>query len=79
MVNLDWRSRNCSTLLSEAMIIPSPAVSVGTSASQIIREWREQFHAARVGESLDPFNPGVASARKLAPQQALSLAYRLRC
>ncbi len=33
--------------------------SVGTSLSQTIVERREQFHNARVGEFLDPFNPAV--------------------
>src|SRR5262249_45672139 len=35
--------------------------SVGTSMSQTIQERREQFHLARVGEFLDPFNPSVHS------------------
>jgi DHA2 family multidrug resistance protein len=35
--------------------------SVGTSLSQTIQERREQFHLARVGEFLDPFNPSVHS------------------
>jgi DHA2 family multidrug resistance protein len=33
--------------------------SVGTSLSQTIVTRREQFHTARVGEFLDPFNPAV--------------------
>ena len=35
--------------------------SVGTSMAQTIQERREQFHLARVGEFLDPFNPSVHS------------------
>jgi DHA2 family multidrug resistance protein len=35
--------------------------SVGTSMAQTIQERREQFHLARVGEFLDPFNPSVYS------------------
>jgi DHA2 family multidrug resistance protein len=35
--------------------------SVGTSLSQTIQERREQFHLARAGEFLDPFNPSVNS------------------
>jgi DHA2 family multidrug resistance protein len=35
--------------------------SVGTSMSQTLQERREQFHAARVNEFLDPFNPAVNS------------------
>jgi MFS transporter, DHA2 family, multidrug resistance protein len=35
--------------------------SVGTSMAQTIQERREQFHLARVGETLDPFNPQVTS------------------
>jgi DHA2 family multidrug resistance protein len=35
--------------------------SVGTSMSQTIQERREQFHLARLGEFLDPFNPSVHS------------------
>jgi DHA2 family multidrug resistance protein len=35
--------------------------SVGTSMAQTIQERREQFHLARVGEFLDPFNPAVNS------------------
>ncbi len=33
--------------------------SVGTSLAQTIHERRDQFHALRLGESLDPFNPAV--------------------
>jgi MFS transporter, DHA2 family, multidrug resistance protein len=33
--------------------------SVGTSVAQTVVERREQFHNARVGEFLDPFNPVV--------------------
>ena len=33
--------------------------SVGTSVAQTLVERREQFHNARVGEFLDPFNPAV--------------------
>jgi DHA2 family multidrug resistance protein len=35
--------------------------SVGTSVAQTIQERREQFHLARLGEYLDPFNPAVYS------------------
>jgi DHA2 family multidrug resistance protein len=35
--------------------------SVGTSLSQTLEQRREQFHTARVGEFLDPFNPNVTS------------------
>lgn len=35
--------------------------SVGTSVAQTIHERRDQFHALRVGENLDPFNPEVTS------------------
>jgi len=35
--------------------------SFGTSMSQTIHERRLQFHVARLGESLDPFNPHVNS------------------
>ena len=35
--------------------------SVGTSVAQTIVERREQFHNARVGEFLDPFNPTLQS------------------
>jgi DHA2 family multidrug resistance protein len=35
--------------------------SFGTSMSQTIQERRLQFHAARVGEFLDPFNPHVTT------------------
>jgi DHA2 family multidrug resistance protein len=48
--------------------------SVGTSQAQTIQERREQFHLARVGEFLDPFNPSVHSffgeARALFYQQS---------
>jgi DHA2 family multidrug resistance protein len=33
--------------------------SVGTSMAQTLQQRREQFHTARVGEFLDPFNPAV--------------------
>jgi DHA2 family multidrug resistance protein len=33
--------------------------SVGTSMAQTIHERRDQFHALRLGESLDPFSPNV--------------------
>ena len=36
--------------------------SVGTSIAQTIQERREQFHLARLGEHLDPFNPGWNAA-----------------
>ncbi len=35
--------------------------SVGTSVAQTIQERREQFHALRLGENLDPLNPAVTS------------------
>lgn len=35
--------------------------SVGTSLGQTITERREQFHALRLNESLDPLNPAVTS------------------
>ncbi|HEY4311814.1 MAG TPA: DHA2 family efflux MFS transporter permease subunit [Pirellulales bacterium] len=35
--------------------------SVGTSMAQTIHERRDQFHALRLGESLDPFSPNVNS------------------
>jgi DHA2 family multidrug resistance protein len=35
--------------------------SVGTSLAQTFQERRVQFHTLRLGESLDPFNPAVAS------------------
>ncbi|WP_210208917.1 DHA2 family efflux MFS transporter permease subunit [Roseiarcus fermentans] len=35
--------------------------SVGTSLAQTFQERRDQFHALRLGESLDPFNPAVAA------------------
>jgi len=35
--------------------------SVGTSLAQTMQERRDQFHTLRLGESLDAFNPAVAS------------------
>ena len=35
--------------------------SFGTSMAQTLQERREQFHTLRLGESLDPFDPGVNS------------------
>ena len=35
--------------------------SVGTSLAQTFHERRDQFHTLRLGESLDPFNPAMAS------------------
>jgi len=35
--------------------------SVGTSMAQTLQERRDQFHALRLGEHLDPFNPAVQS------------------
>jgi DHA2 family multidrug resistance protein len=35
--------------------------SVGTSMAQTMQERRDQFHALRLGESLDSFNAGVVS------------------
>ena len=40
--------------------------SVGVSLSQTFQERRDQFHTLRLGESLDPFNPAVASFLKQA-------------
>jgi DHA2 family multidrug resistance protein len=40
--------------------------SVGTSLAQTFQERRDQFHTLRLGESLDPFNPTVASFLKQA-------------
>jgi DHA2 family multidrug resistance protein len=40
--------------------------SVGTSMAQTLEQRREQFHAARVGEYLDPLNPEVSSFLKQA-------------
>jgi DHA2 family multidrug resistance protein len=36
--------------------------SVGTSIAQTLQQRREQFHLARLGESLTPFNPAVNAA-----------------
>jgi DHA2 family multidrug resistance protein len=36
--------------------------SVGTSIAQTIQERRDQFHLERLGERLDPFNPGWNNA-----------------
>src|SRR5262245_7380728 len=36
--------------------------SVGTSLAQTIQERRDQFHLERLGEHLDPFNPGWNNA-----------------
>ena len=35
--------------------------SFGTSMVQTLQERRDQFHTARIGESLDPFNPAASS------------------
>jgi DHA2 family multidrug resistance protein len=35
--------------------------SVGVSMAQTLQERRDQFHAMRLGEYLDPFNPAVSS------------------
>src|SRR5271165_4557553 len=45
--------------------------SVGVSLSQTFEERHDQFHTLRLGESLDPFNPAVASF--LAKAQAFFL------
>jgi DHA2 family multidrug resistance protein len=45
--------------------------SVGTSVAQTLLERREQFHALRLGEHLDPLNPNVAQF--LGQGQALYL------
>ena len=42
-----------------ASLLRNEGGSVGTSMAQTIQERREQFHLARVGEWLDPFNPHV--------------------
>ncbi|MBV8136004.1 MAG: DHA2 family efflux MFS transporter permease subunit [Deltaproteobacteria bacterium] len=47
--------------------------SVGTSVAQIIQERREQFHALRLNENLDPLNPPVNSL--LTQSQALLLQH----
>jgi DHA2 family multidrug resistance protein len=44
-----------------ASLLRNEGGSVGTSMSQTIQERREQFHLARLGESLNPFNPAVNS------------------
>ena len=36
--------------------------SVGTSVAKTLLQRREQFHALRLGEQLDPFNPNAAEA-----------------
>ncbi len=43
-------------------LIRNEGGSVGTSVAQTIHERRDQFHSLRLGESLDPFNPAVASS-----------------
>jgi len=45
--------------------------SVGTSLSQTFQERRDQFHTLRLGESLDPFNPAVASFLEQAQARLL--------
>ena len=47
--------------------------SVGTSVAQIIQERREQFHALRLNENLDPLNPPVSNL--LTQSQALFLRH----
>ncbi len=47
--------------------------SVGTSLGQTLQERREQFHALRLGEFLDPLNPAVTSFLT----QAQDYLYRL--
>src|SRR5205807_4313444 len=42
-----------------ASLLRNEGGSVGTSMAQTIQERREQFHALRVNEFLDPFNPAV--------------------
>ena len=42
--------------------------SVGTSLAQTIQERREQFHALRLNERLDPFNPLLGTARQRGQQ-----------
>ncbi len=41
-------------------LIRNEGGSIGTSMAQTIHERRDQFHALRLGESLDPLNPSVA-------------------
>lgn len=47
--------------------------SVGTSVAQIIQERREQFHALRLNENLDPLNPSVSNL--LTQSQTLFLQH----
>ncbi len=42
-----------------ASLLRNEGGSVGTSLAQTIHERRDQFHALRLGESLDPLNPNV--------------------
>ena len=44
-----------------ASLLRNEGGSVGVSLSQTFQERRDQFHVLRLGESLDPFNPAVAS------------------
>jgi DHA2 family multidrug resistance protein len=44
-----------------ASLLRNEGGSVGTSMAQTMQERREQFHSARVGEFLDPFNPAVST------------------
>ncbi len=44
-----------------ASLLRNEGGSVGTSMAQTIQERREQFHMARIGEFLDPFNPASQS------------------
>jgi DHA2 family multidrug resistance protein len=45
--------------------------SVGTSMAQTLQERRDQFHALRLGEHLDPFNPAVQSFLQQTQSQFL--------
>jgi DHA2 family multidrug resistance protein len=44
-----------------ASLLRNEGGSVGVSLSQTFQERRDQFHVLGLGESLDPFNPAVAS------------------
>ena len=44
-----------------ASLLRTEGGSVGTSLATTIQERREQFHVARLGEHLDPFNPHVTN------------------
>ncbi len=56
-----------------ASLLRTEGGSVGTSLASTIQERREQFHVARLGEHLNPFNPHVTNfmdqARQFFTQQ----------